>query len=429
MARRLAAVVSVVVLFGVCSPAWGQDAKPSLEFVAPGADQTLAGSVEVRVKAKPPNVVPSHMFVTLGGPPFARMARVGETDEWAGQLNTALYPNGQSPLIVLAAMPGAKRVQQTLTVRVENPLKCYFGDIHSHTYNSDGMLLPADAHAYARDVAKLDFFVLTDHLEAVDELEWADMREQAWKANEDGVFVAFPGLEWTKGAGHANLLDPPTRLWPADVAGMYQAVRTAGIIGMFNHPGDGSKVFDALAYSEIGDQAMQLMEVRQDTEQAAFIRALNAGWHIAPAGTDDTHSNNWGNAGRWTGIVAPGLSRRNVWDALKARHCYSTLDRNCRLFFRVNGALMGEVIAQPSPNAQVLIDITDPDEGDAIAKIELYQDGVVTRADEPTNGPTRVRASYTFEPEPGGHYYFVKVTQADGQKLWSAPVWLTVPAR
>jgi hypothetical protein len=26
----------------------------------------------------------------------------------------------------------------------------------------------------------------------------------------------------------------------------------------------------------------------------------------------------------------------------------------------------------------------------------------------------------------GKHYYFVKVTQADGNLLWSAPVWVTV---
>jgi hypothetical protein len=30
------------------------------------------------------------------------------------------------------------------------------------------------------------------------------------------------------------------------------------------------------------------------------------------------------------------------------------------------------------------------------------------------------------KPEPGRHYYFVKITQADGNMLWSAPVWVTV---
>jgi hypothetical protein len=30
------------------------------------------------------------------------------------------------------------------------------------------------------------------------------------------------------------------------------------------------------------------------------------------------------------------------------------------------------------------------------------------------------------KPEPGKHYYFAKVTQADGNLTWSAPVWVTV---
>ncbi len=29
-------------------------------------------------------------------------------------------------------------------------------------------------------------------------------------------------------------------------------------------------------------------------------------------------------------------------------------------------------------------------------------------------------------PPAGKHYYFVKVTQADGNLMWSAPVWVTV---
>jgi hypothetical protein len=50
-------------------------------------------------------------------------------------------------------------------------------------------LIPAVAHDYARNTAKLDVFCLTDHLEAVDDNEWLDTREVAWDANEDGKFA------------------------------------------------------------------------------------------------------------------------------------------------------------------------------------------------------------------------------------------------
>ena len=35
---------------------------------------------------------------------------------------------------------------------VENPIKVFFSDLHSHCRYSDGVLLPAVAHEYARDV-------------------------------------------------------------------------------------------------------------------------------------------------------------------------------------------------------------------------------------------------------------------------------------
>jgi hypothetical protein len=34
----------------------------------------------------------------------------------------------------------------------------------------------------------------------------------------------------------------------------------------------------------------------------------------------------------------------------------------------------------------------------------------------------------TVTPEPGEHFYYAKVTQADGNVLWSAPVWVTQKA-
>ena len=65
--------------------------------------------------------------------------------------------------------------------------------------------------------------------------------------------------------------------------------------------------------------------------------------------------------------------------------------------------------------------VRDPDPEDAIAKIELFEDGTVVEISEKA---TEWKINRT--PEPGKHYYFVKVTQADGNPLWSAPVWVNV---
>jgi hypothetical protein len=236
--------------------------------------------------------------------------------------------------------------------------------------------------------------------------------------------VAFAGLEWTKTIGHMNIFDPKTRRWPVDLPAFYKAAADAKVICKFNHPGRGDKVFNGMAYSEIGDRAVQLMEVRRQDEEIAYIRALNLGWHIAPDGSDDTHTPNWGSAYAWSGIFAPGLSKRNILHALKNRHCYSTLDRNCILLFKVNDATMGDIITEPVNAVRVVVAVNEPDVDDLITKIELFEDGLVIETDKPNSNRRRWRT--TFKPEPGKHHYFVKVTQKDGNLMWSAPVWVTV---
>ena len=44
--------------------------------------------------------------------------------------------------------------------------------------------------------AKLDVFVLTDHLEHIDDEEWLDTREVAFDFNEDEHFVATSPKLW-----------------------------------------------------------------------------------------------------------------------------------------------------------------------------------------------------------------------------------------
>lgn len=388
--------------------------------VRPQPDQRLTGTADMRIKFELPKgaSTPTIVYAGVGGAPWTQLKASDE--HWAAQIDTTLVPNGSHKLIVLT---DNKRANTSINVTVENPLKIYFADLHAHTSYSDGTLIPAVAHDYARTTAKLDVFCLTDHLEAVDDNEWLDMRETAWDANQDGKFVAFPGLEWTKKWGHLCIYDPKTRIWPADPAQFYKAAVDAGVVLKFNHPGDGTKSHDGLKYSAVGDKAVKLMEVRQAKEEQAFVRALNNGWHLAPDGSDDTHSPNWGNVRSWTGILAPGLSKRNILDALARRHCYSTLDRNCLLTFQVNGAPMGDIIQEPVKEAKVAVTVDDTN-NDATAKIELYQDGVVVQTDEPN--ATKRNWETTCTPKPGKHYYFAKVTQADGNLLWSAPVWVTV---
>ncbi|MDB4517020.1 hypothetical protein N9089_05410, partial [Crocinitomicaceae bacterium] len=82
------------------------------------------------------------------------------------------------------------------------------------------------------------------------------------------------------------------------------------------------------------------------------------------------------------------------------------------------------IVQEPQKEVVLVTAVEDPDEGDTIAKIELYEDGVVVQTDEPNS--QKREWDVTLKPKPGEHYYFAKITQADGNLLWSAPIWVTV---
>ncbi len=79
----------------------------------------------------------------------------------------------------------------------------YWGDMHGHTNISDGKGSLDDYFRYARDVAKLDFVVVSDH-DFGNAAPWK-MPKKMWTLTQDkadlytakGRFVAIAGYEWT----------------------------------------------------------------------------------------------------------------------------------------------------------------------------------------------------------------------------------------
>lgn len=75
----------------------------------------------------------------------------------------------------------------------------YWGDIHGHSGFSDGSGSPEHHFYYAKNVALLDFNALTDHGELagliIGGLDY--LEKTANEAYEPGIFVTFPGIEWT----------------------------------------------------------------------------------------------------------------------------------------------------------------------------------------------------------------------------------------
>jgi len=159
--NRLFAIVVFAFVLIAASLTWAQDKpNPKAQILSPKADQVLTGNVEVRLTLPPKLASP--VYAGLGGPPWVKLEKAANADEWIGQLNSRMVPNGGHNLIVRTTN---KRADAAVSVKVANELSVYFSDLHSHTRYSDGTLLPVAAHDYARNISKLDVFSLTDHLE------------------------------------------------------------------------------------------------------------------------------------------------------------------------------------------------------------------------------------------------------------------------
>ena len=333
---------------------------------------------------------------------------------------------------------------------------------------------PADAYDYARKRG-LDLLVTSEHNHMYDGSDGLDANANPDKARalyQSGLtaaadfsaanpgFLAVYGLEWgvINNGGHLNIFNSPELLeWETnaagqligdtvtpknDYAGLYTLMRQRGWIGQFNHPALGGqfKVDGvALGYHPDGDQVMALCEVlntsafsTNTTEsekgrsnfEMACNKALEAGYHVAFSSNQDNHCANWGaSSTNRTGLLVPAdtpLNQASFLEALRSRRVFATMDKTSQLVLTANGHIMGERFASSGP--LTLNAYHTSTSGKRAALVQLME-GVPGR-----NGNVSVlatTASATVRPAPGEHFYYAKVTQEDGNILWSAPVWVT----
>jgi len=272
-------------------------------------------------------------------------------------------------------------------------------------------------------------------------------------------FLTLYGMEWgvINNGGHINIFNSEQLLgWEkngqgqlladvltprSDYQALYTLMRERGWVGQFNHPSSsGQFAIDgkALGYTADGDEAMALCEVvnstafsvndkegetRRSNFEAACNKLLEAGFHVAFSTNQDNHCANWGTAySNRTGVlIANGvpLGRDSFVEALRARRVFATMDKESQLVLTANGRLMGERFTNSGP--LTLVANFANTAGKTVAAVAIME-GVPGRGGVVTQMSSE--ATTTFTPAPGAHFYYAKVTQADGKVLWSAPVWV-----
>lgn len=327
----------------------------------------------------------------------------------------------------------------------------YFGQLHAHTDISNGAGSVEEAFQYASQVDGLDFFAVTDHSDSFDnadmgaiDADGADISAD-WAAGKQAAasvtgedFVGLFGFEMTwpedKQLGHISTFNTPG--WqtrdqadfenvPTALENYYKALTSVpGSVSQFNHPDDIHGDFERFDhYSPKYDAAVSLLEVAGEdgvVDCGYYDRALDEGWHVAPTNNQNNHKGQWGDASdARTVVLAKDLTEESLYAAMKDRRVYATQDSDLTVYYQLNGAVMGSILPK-SEEAEITVFLSDPTD-EAIGNVEVVTDGGAVLVSEYVETPSQVLEL----PASGGRsYYYLRITQPDGDVAVTAPVWM-----
>jgi hypothetical protein len=360
----------------------------------------------------------------------------------------------------------------------------FWGDLHGHhghVYSFTVGVSPAvevrvdEYMEYARDVSDLDF-VCESHKSSA---YWnvPQVHEEIAASilqYESGEFVPFRGFEWmgkqAQNEGHHNVyyLAADGPYWSPIEADsdsldeLYRKVANSGYEALIiphasSYSGHNWSKFLA---DDLNARFRRQAEIYShwDLSEELDPGSVRTGWvtgnRMGIMASTDNHYNFPGlpigdvceegpggpicvegrtAVGGLTAVYAPHLTRQHLWQGLKQRHTYGTDGRRIYLEFTADGVLMGEQYRTTSaPHIEVVAAGTAE-----IDRVEVIRG---TYAEVPANpGPTEEYYTTVYSDSPGtlvtafalddtgfseDCFYYVRVTQIDGRRAWSSPIWV-----
>lgn len=341
-----------------------------------------------------------------------------------------------------------------------------FGSLHSHSSYSDGNQANDSRYTTAyscfkyadQRAAQIDFWGISDHNHSGAGMYLPNYHNgvrEADSANAEGAFAALYGMEWgiISTGGHVLVYGIDSLIgWNNNNFDIYNAQADYG--GLFNKiaaRGDGA--FACLAhmdnsdygnilgrpYNAVWDSAIVAMAIRSgpafstDTSYSSlssfdyfdrYRDLLSKGYHVAPVIDHDNHYINFGRSqtGR-TVVIVDSLSREEIFRAMRRHRCYASDDWNARVRFTVNGYIMGSYCGG-STAPDIRVEIDDPD-NEPVASIKLWYgipgNGISAAHLVQNSGTDTLRHTHLLSSG-SVYYYFAEIVQADGDRIWTAPI-------
>ena len=382
-------------------------------------------------------------------------------------------PTSGKPLVIkaIAVLPAdvsagtEEQIGEVYTFTYTSPVsldgyQLYFGQLHSHTNISDGAGNVTEAFQHATQVDNLDFLAVTDHSNSFDNerdesvdlgadlsgvsSEWRQGHEAADAVTGDD-FVGIYGFEmtWSDGFGHINTFNTPGFESRSNSEFGNKSGGTEGYqnyydklkevtesLSQFNHPGTTFGDFQDFAfYDPVIDQRITLIEVGNGEGAIGssgyfpsyeyYTRALDKGWHVAPTNNQDNHKGNWGDSNTARSVVlAYDLTEEAIYDAIANYRVYATEDNDLSILYSLNGNAMGSILPDQD-SISISAQISDPTDS-ADMKVEVIVNGGLVAATKTLSGGN---GTVEFSLSDDYSYYYLRVTQSDGNIAVTAPVW------
>ena len=414
----------------------------------------LAHPVVEVVGAPPHRLVLTAPSRVLPGSTFDLHLRV--EDEWGNPSALAGTVHIGAPIDVVVTLPacgwlrfaatvsepgvyrlGARSNGMPSLVAWSNPIeasascdaKLYWGDLHAQSSIGCGSRSIDAYYAHARDFAATDFGSHQANCFLVSNAEWRDTQAATSRAQEDGRFVTFLGVEWsgasTQGGDH-NLYFPGNEAalhrcshefvsdksdkasdlpHIEDVYAHYRGTDTLVAVHV------GGRTADLRWHEPTLDRLLEVHSTHA-TSEWFLLDALKRGYRMGVvAGSDGvdgrpgaSHPGHMGVRnvrGGLTAVAMPDLTRTGLWTALKARHCYATTGERILLRWTTGTASMGdEIRVARMPAFDLAVEGTAP-----IETIDFFRDdrcvASVDLISVATAWSNSVRVAWTGTTAPG----------------------------
>ena len=346
------------------------------------------------------------------------------------------------------ARPAATAPARTATVNGQS-YSLLFGDLHRHSVYSKCLSAndgdPLNHWQWVQDVAALDFYALTEHLEYMSYAEWRHVEDLAALLATGGVLALY-GFELAIPPGHTNFFYADQAighdlrvacLSSPDLAAVWPKLDAwlppGKVVAIRHHQGHRGDDL-ARTYGPAYEPVAEIIQTRGEYPQ--WVQSLwRQGLRVGVVGASD-HSRAAPFVQGLTGLWLPAgeRSREAVLAGLQARRTFATNGPRMSLFLSAMDAEHGTALAMGEqgnmsgpPRLHLAASGTRP-----LETVEFYRDDRLLHVE--TVSEPQVQLEYAPAPAPAGdHAYWVRVTQQPerngtrpGQGIaYSSPLWLT----